>query len=1270
MMSNLRAALLLTVGGTLLLAAPVRPGAEPAKTGPAAEKRFPPLQVPDGFKATLFACDPLIEYPSVIAAGPRPGALFVAADFMTGLGTGLERRDEIRLIEDTDNDGYADRATGYAEGFNSVQGLAYHDGTLYVMHAPYLTALRDTKGTGKADERRDLLTGLGLAPEADQIRLHNANGVVVGHDGWLYLALGDHGCDVRRPEGDRLVVEGGGILRCRPDGRDLHVFATGLRNIYDVALDDALNVFVRDNENDGGDYKIRVCHSFFGADHGYPYLYYERPGEALAPLADLGLGSSAGGVCYLETQFPVEYHRNLFFCEWGRAVVRYPLKRAGASFEPVKEIDFAAGDPKDPYGFKPTDLVVDRDGSLFIADWADGQRPRRGRGRIYHVRYVGKKGEAPPAPWKQRDLPTRLEDLVARLDADSYSERCRAQEAVERRGKDGGAAAAEALKKDRLGVRGRLHAAWVLAKVEGTGSVEQLLALANADPEPGVRAQAVRAVADLADPVLVKHRLDAGAGDTALAERLAALAVKQDPRVRLEVVTALGRLRWADAPAWLRKNVAASDPALAHAAQWALRRSDNWPAVLKLLDEPDGAPFRAIARRAVAGQYENGVVDGLIERLKKESDGGRRREYADLLARVYKKPASPWSYWGFRPPPRPANSVAWERSEAIAQGLDGVLADPDRSVRLEVLRQMLREKVPAGTATLGHWLSEERDADTVAALLAALRERPGGEARPHLESVIRDRKHTTANRLQAVSHFLQGLDAASEERLAVVAEAVEDGPVLAAMLRGVGARQARGASKLLLGKLSSKEGEVRAAALGALAEGGGEAAGEPVRRLLDDHEARVRSAAAFAAGKLGLRAAADQLLKLARDPDPEVRRSSLGALRRLREPRALAVSLAALGDAETAVAALECIGDLGGPNDAGSVADLVKRQPSAAVLAAAGVVLTGWAAREGLSAAERLQVERALADAHGGSGIPLAWHTLGPLPGDGTDLLTKLAAGQSLPTGKEPAPGWHVVLPAGTEARVRLGPAKSEGTWLAHAEVVAADAAKVEFFTTASAPATVWLNGKVVYQRDRPGVPGPSPERFEAALAKGENRLLVRLTGVKGAGEFQLRFRRKGATADHERLTLAALSRAGNPEHGRQVFLDAEKSMCARCHRIGDKGERVGPDLTGLGGRFSKAYIVESVLEPSRTIAPSFESTLVELKNGKFLSGIKVAETETTITLVDNETKRHDIAKAEVAEQKKQATSAMPDGLEKRITEDEFVDLISYLFSLKEPRGR
>src|SRR5262249_39548201 len=116
-----RLALVVSCAALLVLFTGLR--SQPPVTGPQTEKRFPPLKVPPGFKATLFACDPLIEYPSAIALGPRPGSLFVAADFMTGLGTEIVRRDEIRLVEDTDGDGYADKATIYAKGFNSIQGL-------------------------------------------------------------------------------------------------------------------------------------------------------------------------------------------------------------------------------------------------------------------------------------------------------------------------------------------------------------------------------------------------------------------------------------------------------------------------------------------------------------------------------------------------------------------------------------------------------------------------------------------------------------------------------------------------------------------------------------------------------------------------------------------------------------------------------------------------------------------------------------------------------------------------------------------------------------------------------------------------------------------------------------------------------------------------------------------------------------------------------------------------------------------------------------------
>ena len=69
---------------------------------------------------------------------------------------------------------------------------------------------------------------------------------------------------------------------------------------------------------------------------------------------------------------------------------------------------------------------------------------------------------------------------------------------------------------------------------------------------------------------------------------------------------------------------------------------------------------------------------------------------------------------------------------------------------------------------------------------------------------------------------------------------------------------------------------------------------------------------------------------------------------------------------------------------------------------------------------------------------------------------------------------------------------------------------------------------------------------------------------------------------------------------GRRLFLDTEKSQCLTCHRIGDRGERIGPELTGVGGRFSRIFILESILEPSRSIAPSFATVMVVLTMGEY----------------------------------------------------------------------
>ena len=1257
---------LLAACGALLLGLLSRAGEDQPRTGPRTEERFPPLKVPAGFKATLFACDPLIEYPSAISIGPRPGAIFVAVDYMTGLGTEIVRRDEVRLVEDTDGDRYADTATVFANGFNSIQGLSYHDGALYVMHAPFLTVLRDTKSVGTADERRDLLTGLGLTPEQNPVRLHCANGVVAGHDGWLYLALGDNGVNVLRPEGDRLVLHGGGILRCRPDGRDLHVFATGLRNIYDVALDAELNVFVRDNENDGGTYKIRVCHSFHGADHGYPYLYEERPDEALPPLADLGLGSSAGGLCYLERQFPPEYRGNLFFCEWGRSVVRYQPRRAGSSFAPLKEIEFAVGAANDPYGFKPTDLVVQRDGTLMVSDWADGQRPKRGRGRIYHIAYGGD-GAAQKTP-RAKTTPKDAgpDHWFAQLDSGSYYERCDAQAALERLGRDGWKAMTEELSKKRIGVRGRRHAIWALAHMDGRRAIDDLVRLAASDPEASVRAQAVRAVADLADPVLTRHKLDAGAGDADLAERLAALGKEQDSRVLLEVIIALGRLRWAGVPDWLRHNLGKPDAALACAAMQALRRSRNWPAILKLLDEPGSTPMRAIALRAVAERFEPTVVDGLIERLGTETAVARRREYADALTRVCKKPG-PWAYWGYRPPPRPANTMVWERTEAIAGALDRVLADPDRGLRLAVLRRMQREKVPVRLATLGRWLADEHQPDHVAAILTALSDQPAAEARRYLEAVVRDRRHSPANRLTALALFVGGLDGADPAPLLELAQALEDGPILADALRRIGKYPKLPAVALLTRKLSSPEAEVRAAAIEALGKLGATEGRAPLLALLRDKDVRVRRAAADAAGQLGAKQAIEPLLKLAMDVDPALRRASLDSLRRLREPRAVPLAVAALGDRQVEIKALECLGELGGPEQARAVTEWAKRNPSTEALTAAVRVLTSWQDRKELTT-EREELDRAVAEVHGGTGILVRWDVSGPLSAQAAPRIIERFA--PLARGDDTT-GWHTRFATGTESRVLLAPkdAAKDTVWLAYTEVIVPEPIAVEFRGSSRGSLQVWLNGRSLHRREQAQNFQIDSDRFAGTLAKGINRLLVQVGPSSAAVEFHLRFRRTSATTEHERLTQAALARTGNPQRGRKLFFDVEKSQCLKCHSIGEQGERIGPELTGIGSRFSRIYIVESILEPSRTIAPSFATWMLVLKNGKTLTGVKVAETEMTLTLADNQGQKHTVAKTDIEQQQPALVSSMPEGLEKRFTPDEFVDLIAFLVSQKEGRG-
>ena len=155
-------------------------------------------------------------------------------------------------------------------------------------------------------------------------------------------------------------------------------------------------------------------------------------------------------------------------------------------------------------------------------------------------------------------------------------------------------------------------------------------------------------------------------------------------------------------------------------------------------------------------------------------------------------------------------------------------------------------------------------------------------------------------------------------------------------------------------------------------------------------------------------------------------------------------------------------------------------------------------------------------------------------------------------------------------------------------------------------------------------------------------------------------------STDPQRLTGLVLGGGGNADRGREVFQDVERSLCLKCHRLGAEGGRIGPDLTGIGRRFSRVHILESILQPSRTIAPSYESVAVALNSGQVLTGIRVAETAAMLTLGDNQAKLHDVPRSEIDETRVQSLSTMPEGLETKLTEQQFVDLIAFLAAQRE----
>jgi quinoprotein glucose dehydrogenase len=145
------------------------------------------------------------------------------------------------------------------------------------------------------------------------------------------------------------------------------------------------------------------------------------------------------------------------------------------------------------------------------------------------------------------------------------------------------------------------------------------------------------------------------------------------------------------------------------------------------------------------------------------------------------------------------------------------------------------------------------------------------------------------------------------------------------------------------------------------------------------------------------------------------------------------------------------------------------------------------------------------------------------------------------------------------------------------------------------------------------------------------------------------------------------VTHGGDAERGRQVFLNNAAVYCQRCHKFEGQGGEVGPELTGIGSKQTRDYLVESLVDPNKVIAKGFESVILTLEDGRVVSGVLRSKSPKEYVLVTAEGKVLTIAKDDVAAEKPDR-SAMPDDLAKKLTRREIRDLVEFLAASKDEK--
>ena len=457
------------------------------------------IAVPAEFSLDLFAAEPEIVKPIVFAFDER-GRMWIVetVDYPNRALKGAPGNDRIRIIEDTNNDGKADKYTLFADQLNIPTGLVFANGGVIVAMPPHMLFLKDTNGDDKADERKILSTGWGQGDTHAGV-----SQLLYGMDNFVWGVVGYSGFN-GEINGKKYQF-GQAAFRFRPDGSDFEVMTGSTNNTWGLGFTETFDVFGSTANNDPSWY-MAIPNRLFENVEGLPQpgqrgvgsgyqsaaaFYSVHPLTPYIRQVDVfnGYTAGAGHHFYTARQFPKEYWNRIAFINEPTAhlIGQGVIEKQGAGFVTRDGWNLAAGAEE---WFAPVHTQVGPDGAVWFSDWynfiiqhnptppgfTNGagnayESPLRDheRGRIYRIAYKGAKTPAP------RSLSIKdTAGLLSALSSDNMLWRSHAQRLLIERGqKDVVPQLIKLVQNtsmDEVGINGgAMHALWTL---KGLGEID------------------------------------------------------------------------------------------------------------------------------------------------------------------------------------------------------------------------------------------------------------------------------------------------------------------------------------------------------------------------------------------------------------------------------------------------------------------------------------------------------------------------------------------------------------------------------------------------------------------------------------------------------------------------------------------------------------------------------------------------------------------------------------------------------------------------------